>query len=151
MKFTISYKVEGHGWAIVCLSDGDATIEMAVSYLHDSLLDLAKMALSIKSGNSDSKTVFLDEPGELQLVVHIENGLAHYEARWFEDWAGWRMHSESDYKVVLKNTTTPNRIVQQITQVLWDIQQNLGPQKYESLWGSEFPIQQFKELVNKKH
>ncbi len=149
MKFTISYKVEGHGWAMVYLSDGEATVDSPVSYLRDSLLDLAKMALSMKAGHGESKAVFMDEPGELQLVVDIEDGQAQYEARWFKDWASWGMHPESDYEVVLKGFTTPTRMVQQITQVLYEIHQNLGPEKYKALWCEhEFPMREFKELAN---
>ncbi len=45
MKFSLSYKVEEHGWATIYVSDGIETIDSAVSYLHDSLLELAEMAI----------------------------------------------------------------------------------------------------------
>lgn len=136
---------------MVYLSDGETTVDSAVSYLNDSLLDLAKMALSIKAGGCDLTVGFFNEPGELQLVVHIENGLAEYEARWFKDWVSWRKYFKSDYEVLLNSKTTPTRVVQQINQVLYEIHQNLGPEKYEALWRREFPIREFKELANMKH
>ena len=147
MKLSISYKVHEHGWAMVYFSDGEKTIDSRVSYLHDSLGELAEMAISIKAGHSESKVFFMDEPGELIFIVLLNNEEANYEVRWFNDWSNWGMNSE--YKVLLKGTATPKRIVQQITTVLWDIHQNIGPDKYKELWCEhDFPIQQYKKLAN---
>ncbi|HED34635.1 MAG TPA: hypothetical protein ENJ08_10550 [Gammaproteobacteria bacterium] len=91
----------------------------------------------------------MDEPGELHLVVNVEKEKANYEVRWFNDWASWGMYSETDYRVLLKGTETTTGIVQQITKVLWEINQHIGPEKYKELWCEhEFPLQQFKKLAN---
>ena len=73
----------------------------------------------------------MDEPGELQLVVRVDGHVAFYEARWFNDWASWNMHPESEYKVVISGQSSITRIVQQIATVLWDILQNIGPEEYK--------------------
>jgi len=149
MKFTISYKLEEHGWAIINISNGNEIIERPVSYLHDSLLELAEMALQIKSGISESITIFMDEPGEIQLRIITNNNEATYEVRSYKDWASWGMHSFDDYELLLKGTTTPTRIIQQITKVLWEINKNIGPEKYKELWCEhEFPKEQYNKLAN---
>lgn len=149
MKFSIEYKVQEHGWAEVFISDGETTIDSPVSYLHDSLRELAEMAISIKAGHKQSKVVFMDEPGELQFLVTLKGEQANYEARWYNDWASWGMGSESEFKPMLQGSCSSSRIVHQITKVLWHIHQNVGPEKYKELWGEhEFPVKQFTVLAN---
>ena len=149
MKFGIEYKLEEHGWATVVLTNGIDKYDSPVSYLHDSLAELAEMAIDLKNGLSDAKTVFMDEPGELQVVVSVVDEVAHYEGRWFNDWASWNMHPESDYKVVVQGSCSVSRVIQQITSVLWNIHQNIGPAEYKERWVEhEFPTKQFKVLAN---
>lgn len=149
MKLSIGYKVLQHGWATVTLSDGTKTVDGSVSYLHDSLLELAQMAISIKSGQKETKAVFMDEPGELQLLVHLDSEIAHYEARWYEGWPSWGVGSESDFETILKGSCSSARIIQQITQILWTIYSDIGVKRYKELWCEhEFPLAQFEALSN---
>lgn len=149
MKCGIEYKLQDHGWATVTVTDGVDSFSSPVSYLNDSLGELAVMAVNLKEGSFEEKAVFMDEPGELQLVVTVKNGKAFYEARWFNDWASWNMYPETQYEVVVSGECTPTRIVQQITTVLWEIHQNIGPAKYKELWiNHEFPLKSFKTLAN---
>ncbi len=149
MMFGIEYKLEEHGWAVVMITDGVVSYDSPVSYLHDSLRDLAQLAIDLKNGMSKTKAVFMDEPGELQLVVSVKEDVAFYEARWFNDWYSWNISSKHDYKVVLSGECSPSRIVQQVSSMLWNIHQNIGPKKYKKLWVEhEFPLKQFKELSN---
>jgi len=114
-KFTLEYVLDNHGWASVKFSDLNATCQSAVSYLHDSLAQLADMALELKRGLSDANAVFMDEPGETQFVVYVKSKTAFYEVREYRDWASWGMHSQDDYKVMLKGDCLTSRIVQQIS------------------------------------
>lgn len=149
MKLGIDYKLENHGWATVILTDHTTKYDSPVSYLHDSLAELAQMAIDLKNGKSEAKVVFMDEPGELQLVVNVFDEIAHYEGRWFDDWASWNMHPESEYKVVIHGACSVARVIQQITSILWNIYQNVGEAEYKKLWVEhEFPIKQFKFLAN---
>ena len=50
LSLSISYIVEDAGWAKITISDGDEEIENDVSYLHDSLRDLANLAIEMRSG-----------------------------------------------------------------------------------------------------
>jgi hypothetical protein len=149
MKFGIEYKVGEHGWASVKLTDGTVSYESAVSYLHDSLGELAQMAIDLKNGLNEAKAIFMDEPGELQFLVTANEDIACYEARWYKDWASWDIGPKSEYEVVLKGQCSPIRIIQQVSANLWNIHQNIGPEKYKELWGEhEFPLKQFKVLSN---
>jgi putative exporter of polyketide antibiotics len=69
LSLSISYIVEDAGWAQITISDGEGEIVNDVSYLHDSLRDLAELAIEMRSGAKTAKAIFMDEPGELQLVV----------------------------------------------------------------------------------
>ncbi|QDV20296.1 hypothetical protein Pan153_49710 [Gimesia panareensis] len=146
VKFAISYQVHEHGWASVALSDGRTTIERPVSCLHDSLLDLARMALSLKAGHAESMARFLDEPGELQLVVIRDGHQAKYTVRWFSEESRGGMFSAEDGDILLEGTTTPVRIVQQITQVLWKIHEQIGVKEYRNRWQADFPLREYQQL-----
>ncbi|WP_299977787.1 hypothetical protein [uncultured Pseudoteredinibacter sp.] len=149
MKFGIEYKLEDHGWATVVLTDDAEKYKSPVSYLHDSLAELAQMAIDLKNGLPEAKVVFMNEPGELQLVVIVKDQIANYEGRWFNDWASWNMHPESEYKVVVHGSCSVARIIQQITSVLWDIHKNIGVEEYKDRWVEhEFPIKKFEVLAN---
>ncbi|MFP3976837.1 hypothetical protein [Marinobacter sp. KMM 10035] len=69
MSLSISYIVEDAGWAKIAISDGDGEIARDVSCLHDSLRDLAELAIDMSSGARAAKATFMNEPGELQLVL----------------------------------------------------------------------------------
>ena len=62
MRF--DYKLDGAGWATATLSCDEQRIEMTVSYLHDSLKDMASAVLAILNGAVEVKVIFMDEPGE---------------------------------------------------------------------------------------
>ncbi len=148
-KLTIKYEVEEAGWAVATITNESSEAVMAVSYLHDTLLDLAEMAISLKNGVSEAKAVFMGEPGEHQFIVTKQDDRVEYEVRLYKDWASWGKQSDSDYTVVLKGISSAARVIQQITQILWHIHQNIGPLKYKELWVEhDFPKARFKELVN---
>ena len=70
-SFHIAYQLHDAGWASVTVKYGEESHQQAVSYLHDSLKDLCNLALALQSGASitEAKVLFLDEPGELALLV----------------------------------------------------------------------------------
>ncbi len=149
-KFTLEYVLDNHGWASVKFSDLNATCQWAVSYLHDSLAQLADMALELKGGLLDAKAVFMGEPGEIQFVVNVKNETAFYEVREYRDWASWGMHPQDDYKVLLKGDCPTSRIVQQISTNLWKIHEDIGVEEYQRRWIEHpFPIEKYKALLAK--
>jgi len=106
------------------------------------------MAIDLKNGLKMSQALFMGEPGELLLVVRVENDIAFCEARWFHDWASWGILQDTDYKVVVSGNCNVSDLVQQITNILKDIFENVGPTKYKKLWiEHKFPVKLYKSLV----
>ena len=149
MSFSIEYKLEEAGWGIIRLSNEETSYESAVSYLHDSLGDLAHMAVQIRKGESKLESIFMDEPGELQLRLDINNNLARYEGRSYSDWASWGMASEENYELVISGICTKDVIVEQIAAILTKLYESLGPDEYkEKCPEHEFPIDHYRELTH---
>ena len=149
LSLSISYIVEDAGWAKITISDGDEEIVNDVSYLHDSLRDLANLAIEMRSGANTAKAIFMDEPGELQLVVTKNQNQIDFEVRWFKDWQSWGLTSLSDYDVWLRGEATVQHLVEQVTDVLTQIHKDIGPKKYKEMWVEhEFPLEQYRKLIN---
>lgn len=68
-KDLIAYELHDAGWAEMSFRTERQRLEFAVSYLHDSLSDLARMGLALQKGSAHAEAVFMDEPGEAILVV----------------------------------------------------------------------------------
>lgn len=146
-RFTIDYTLADHGWADVRFANSLGQCESGVSYLHDSLGQLADMAIKLQHGAVSAKTVFMDEPGELQFAVEVRDDKAVYEIRRFRDWHSWGMRPENDYEVGLSGSCQPRRIVQQIFAVLRDIHDEIGPEEYKKRWlKHEFPSEKYRSL-----
>ena len=143
----IEYHVENAGWAIGRIGNGEKTIEFDISYLNDSLKELAESAIDIKTKNTKS-VIFMSEPGEHKLVLqkNIENKI-EYELRWYLDWASWDLISESDYKTVLKGETTIPNYINEVRNVLIKIMEKLSPEIYKEKWKEhEFPSLEFNKI-----
>jgi len=145
-KFSLNYEVFEHGWAQISIGLGDQLIEQRVTYLHDSLTDLAYMALDLDNGISNLKAKFRDEPGQLDLVVSSIGSEVTIEVHRFQDDA-----NNSNMQLVAKGKSETIRIRHQIFQVLHSIYTELGPEKYKERWKNhEFPTSLYLELKNKK-
>jgi hypothetical protein len=144
---TIDYKIENAGWALVTIGNGESQDRFGVSYLHDSLKELANSALKIKDKDSQS-VIFMEEPGELKLVLErtLDTKL-DFELRWFKDWASWNMISEDDYEVIMTGETTVPSYVNQVRNVLMKIYNEVGPDLYKEKWiEHDFPINEYEKL-----
>ena len=87
----IGYALSGAGWATFSFRVDAEPMAFAVSYLHDSLGDLARMGVDLVKGTQSTTAVFMDEPGEVQLVVTGDKGDLSFELRSYADWASWGM------------------------------------------------------------
>lgn len=146
MRF--QYILHDAGWATAIISCDNQSIEMSVSSLHDTLKDLASAAITIFNGENEAAVIFLDEPGEHQLLINrLENKSELFlEIRWYDDWQSWGLGT-SDYKVVLSCTTEPTHLCGQVISVLEDIFEEYGEAGYKEQWGEhEFPIEQLRKL-----
>ena len=127
MTIKIDYELKDDGGATVVISDGRIKHENRVSHLHDSLLDLANMALSIQRGAKAIEAVFVVDPEEIHFTVSIEDGMAFFELREFKDWASLNQNQQSKYKALLEGYTSPDDIIQQIVEILPTIYDKFGP------------------------
>jgi hypothetical protein len=147
VSFILNYELDAEGRAAVTVSNGRQIVESRVSHVHDSLLDLAKMALSLRAGAGSARAIFVVDPGELQLSVEIENEQAHFELRQFNEWASLNRNENAPCTVVLQGTTSTLEIIRQVTGVLSRLNRDIGPGQYEALWGQhEFPRREFAQL-----
>ena len=64
------------------------------------------------------------------------------------DWASWGILSDSEFEVVLSGTNTINAIIQQISDTLKDIHDNIGIEEYKKRWiEHDFPTEKYQLLI----
>ena len=64
----LNYILEDAGWAILEISKGEELLKLNISYLHDSLKNLAESAIELETKN-EKTVIFMDEPGEHWLIL----------------------------------------------------------------------------------
>lgn len=149
MKFSIDYIVKRHGWATVVFKYGNEIIEHPVSYLHDSLKDLALLAKDVKRGKVLSSAVFMDEPGEVQLKVSKKDNDFGFEVLDYQDWQSWGLVGVDSHRLLMKGCVSGSRIVHQVYNILFEIHEKIGPEKYKDIWVEhDFPADLYQELLN---
>ena len=142
-KPTLSYALGSAGWATAIWNDG-SPVEITVSYLHDSLKDLATSVISLQSKRV-ATVLFMDEPGEHMLVLEMTGEEISYQLRRFDDWASWGHVPADRFKVVAKGTMSFDHYKEQISLILRHIHDSVGVEKYKELWiEHEFPMSEFK-------
>ena len=150
-KFSLAYELHQHGWATATLCNDDAKIDMAVSYLHDTLRELANAAYHVSRGAADRMVVFMDEPGEHQLkITRLQDGDCAYSVDWYDDWQSWGMNSIGDGcpKRVAQGVVSARRFTQQVHTALWTLFHSFGIDGYRSRWRQhDFPEAEMKRLA----
>lgn len=143
----LNYSVRNAGWAFATVSNGEAEQEFAVSYLHDSLQELAGSAIAIQEKALVS-VVFMDEPGEHVLrLERTEGSVLDFELRWYKDWWSWGLMAEDEFECVLRGQTTVPKYVNQVRAILQQIHAEMGPRGYLEKWQRhEFPMAEFERL-----
>ena len=148
-KLSLKYDLDDAGWATITLSNSIESVSRPVSYLHNSLLDLVQMAIDLKSGKKECVAIFMDEPGEYQLVLQALENLVSYEFRQYQDWESWGMWAKEDFTLLLSGQTKLDSCVAQIVEIASHIYKNIGPAKYKDIWVEhEFPSEEFHRLIN---
>lgn len=144
----IGYVLSGTGWATFSFRAGAGPMAFAVSYLHDSLDDLARMGVDLVKGARSATAVFMDEPGEVQLMVTGDKDDLGFELRSYADWASWGMTAVADYKVLASGRIRRVELVRNILTILERIYVELGPAKYRELWVEhDFPLRAYEQLT----
>jgi len=141
MGFSLTYTLERAGWGTVRISDGSSSVHATVSYLHDSLRELAEAANGLQRGADRGRIVFMDEPGEVQLVFHRTDDALSYEVRSFADYNSWGMGPSESFDVDLSGTTTVRSFVAEVCGQMEDLLQKYGQDGYRKRWiEHEFPM-----------
>lgn len=148
MPFSLDYSLEGVGWAAAIVHSDGKSLNMSVSYLHDSLAELAQAGVILAGGGQAAKAVFMDEPGEHHLNFRCSGDAIAYEARWYPSRFSWGYGKDNEYEVVLFGETTLNRVTDEILKVLDYIFEDFGFERYKHLWVEhEFPRDLHLELA----
>lgn len=140
----IEYNVIGSGWATVRIGNNETSIEISVSYLNDSLKELAKSAIAIKKCVFE-KVVFMDEPGEHILLLNRKNDTRmEYELRWYSEYDSWSLINEDNFTLELKGEITMVKYVNQVRNILIDILREMNLEEYKERWiNHQFPIDEY--------
>jgi hypothetical protein len=150
MPLFINYRISGTGWVDVTLSDGQQQISGNVSYIHDSLGNLADAAVSLLTSLPTEKVVvFMDEPGEHQLILTpVEADILLVELRWYNDWASWNMYPQDRYDLLFKTESTVLEFATIAKRILTEIWVEHGYERYLEKWVEHpFPNQQYNALL----
>jgi hypothetical protein len=143
----LNYGLHNAGWATVTLECTDQRVEMAASYLHDSLRDLALAAKSLRAGSPEVTVVFMDEPGEHELVLRRGDGDAvTVEVWWHDDWKSWKMSSSPGTRKLFGSTTVAHVRGQVLSELQRLLREN-GETGYREKWGEHaFPTEELRQL-----
>src|SRR3982074_2841403 len=84
---TISYFLEGAGWARAVLEHEGQNREMRFSWCSDALSRMIDAATQIAQGAQEARFGFTDEPGEHECVVtRIGPDQVSIRAFWYKEW-----------------------------------------------------------------
>lgn len=141
------YDLHDAGWATVTVECGDQNVQMTASYLHDSLLDLASAACALVKNETEATVVFMDEPGEHQMVMHrINDKEIDLEILWYDDWHSWKMHDGPGHPRLSGRTTLAHVRGQVLSELRRLLNEN-GEAGYLEKWGEHpFPMAQMHDL-----
>ena len=141
------YKLTGAGWALATLEMGTQKIEMTVSYLHDSLANLTEVLLILMQAPSSGSVVFMEEPGEHEMILTRTNDQLEIEIKWFDDWASWDMYPKDQFKSVLKTKENFWEAYTIFKKAIESVLNEHGLDGYKDKWGEhDFPEMELLEL-----
>ncbi len=148
MALRINYNLADHGWADVHMNHGHQSVDMTVSYLHDTLAEFITAANLLLKGAPDAKVIAMDEPGEH--LVHLtspDRASLVIEIRWFKDRASWDLVTEKEFEVVFKCDDTILNFSTGIFNNAKRILDKHGMQGYKEKWiKHDFPMGEYNRL-----
>jgi hypothetical protein len=142
----LSYVLDEAGWARAIISDAGQQREMNVTYLSNSLSDMARAAILLLEGSDSVRFSFDDEPGEHRCIVKRTNESdAHICVLWFEElWSGLPDERGTE---VFSCTCTVARFCGEVLSCLQCLLEEHGTGGYKEKWLShEFPSTELKRL-----
>lgn len=147
MGFSMTYDLEGAGWAMARIQDGEYTVDVTISYLHDTLRELGEAARALADGAASSRVVFMDEPGEVQMLLARRGDFLDYELRWFDDWNSWGMHPADKFTILHHGSTTIARFFGEVRKEFEALLASYGEEGYRERWVEhDFPVELLRDL-----
>ncbi|OAM26053.1 hypothetical protein A7P95_10080 [Eikenella longinqua] len=149
--FDIAYELHDAGWASVSVAYNGQSFKQAVSYLHDSLGDLAALGVALQNGGriTEQKVLFLDEPGELALLAYAEEGspdaelLLLHSADWFFSFGFTARGQET----LWRGRVPRHELAGKIHRILHHLYCHIGEAEYLRRWGEHpFPSEGYLKL-----
>ena len=102
----IEYELEDAGWAVAKITTETQTVTMT-GFLSSTtaLANLPDAAIRDRNyGTNKAVVVFLDEPGEHQLILQkASRGTVDVFVHWYEDWHSWGLGKPEPLELVLRN------------------------------------------------
>jgi hypothetical protein len=142
-----TYALDGPGWATATLALSDQSVSMTVSYLHDSLREVAASIVRLRAGESEAKVIFMDEPGEHHLILKRVGVNVNLEVIWFDDWASWKITPDTEPRSMLTATVPLVEFHHAVTNALAGLLDAFGLEGYKKKWiEHEFPLEEFETL-----
>lgn len=143
----LRYELQKFGWAEASLECEGQVVAMTVSYLHDSLLELATAARTLVEEDAEARVIFMDEPGEHELILRRrDDDRVDAEVRWYQDWKSWG-HRCGDGEMLLTCTTTTGELRDQVLSELHRLFRTHGEDGYRRLWlEHDFPTTEMRRL-----
>ena len=144
MKFT--YQLDGAGWATATIADDGRHRDMTVSYLSDSLYDMAQAAICLLEGADSVRFSFDDEPGEHRCIVTRSSDTdAQIRVLWFDEL--WSNLPDERGSEVFTSVCTIARFSGEVLSCLQRLLADHGVDGYKKLWvGHDFPSEKFERL-----
>ena len=141
------YKLVGSGWALATLSIGRKSVPMVVSYLNDSLGQLAAAIEALGKRAKTAKATFMAEPGEHQVLFEeATRGNVAIEVIWYADWRSWGMY-DGPGKSRLKGTVPLSELHEQVVSVLGKLLARHSAAGYRKQWHEhDFPLAIYRRL-----
>lgn len=147
-QFRLEYELHDAGWATATVSFGRRSVPMVVSYLHDSLRQLASAIDSLDMKAREASVVFMDEPGEHHLILtRTAADAIAVEVVWYADWRSWKMYDgpgESRLQGKVRFADLRARVVALLAELL----ARHGRRGYRKKWVEHpFPMAEYERLA----
>ena len=147
-RLRFDYQLDDAGWALATFSVGRRSVPMIVSYLHDSLRQLAIAIASLGKQEREATVVFMEEPGEHHLCLKkVAADKVALEVIWYADWRSWGMY-DGPGQSKLRVTVPFAELRAQVVSALAALLERHGTAGYRKRWIEHpFPLAIYRRLA----
>jgi hypothetical protein len=148
---TLSYLLDGTGWATATIAHDGQQCQMTVSYLSNSLSELTQAAICLLEGADSVRFAFDDEPGEHRCIVtrSAENEVQIRVLRFMELWSN--LPDERGEQVFGCGCSLA-RFCGEVLSCLQRLLDEHGIEGYKQRWViHDFPLERFERLQGLVH